>query len=46
MTKLLKKNKKDNERKSLLEMKKYFEDMKDTCESMLGYINKKLKKKN
>jgi len=30
--------------KVLLNMKKYFEEMKETCEKMLGYTNKELKK--
>ena len=28
----------------LLEMKKYFEEMKETCEKMLFYTNRELKK--
>lgn len=36
--------KKENEIKSLLNMKDYFESMKKTCEEMLIIINKKLAK--
>lgn len=30
--------------KVLLEMKKYFEEMRDTCDKMLEYTNKELKR--
>lgn len=33
-----------SKKKVLLEMKKYFEEMKITCEKMLEYTNKELNK--
>lgn len=33
-----------NKLKALLDMKKYFEEMKETCEKMLEHTNKEIEK--